>query len=101
MDEADRRRDSTLNSIFSIVIPTCRRSDLLARCLDRLAPGVQALPADQYEVIVTDDGEPTVERFLAEKYPWASWSSGPEAGTGSEPERRGSAGPRAVAGVYR
>ena len=43
-------------------------------------PGRQTLPADQYEVIVTDDGEPTVERFLTEKYPWVSWVPGPRRG---------------------
>lgn len=42
--------------LFSVVIPTCRRNDLLAKCLDRLAPGQQTLSPDQYEVIVTDDG---------------------------------------------
>ena len=66
--------------IISVVIPTCRRPDFLARCLDRLAPGSQTLPADQYEVIVTDDGDPTVERLLAEKYPWVSWGQGPRRG---------------------
>lgn len=66
--------------MISVVIPTCRRPDLLARCLDRLAPGVQSRPAGQYEVIVTDDGVPTVEAFLAEKYPWAKWVEGPRRG---------------------
>ncbi|MHB1559262.1 MAG: glycosyltransferase family 2 protein [Isosphaeraceae bacterium] len=66
--------------MISVVIPTCRRPDLLARCLDRLAPGVQSLPADRYEVIVSDDGEPSVERFLAEKYPWVTWCPGPRRG---------------------
>jgi GT2 family glycosyltransferase len=66
--------------MISVVIPTCRRPDLLARCLDRLAPGVQTLSADQFEVIVSDDGEPTVERFLAEKYPWVRWGPGPRRG---------------------
>ena len=41
---------------FSVVIPTCERNDLLARCLERLAPGAQRFSADRYEVIVTDDG---------------------------------------------
>ena len=42
--------------LISVVVPTCHRNDLLARCLEGLAPGAQTLPADQYEVIVTDDG---------------------------------------------
>jgi GT2 family glycosyltransferase len=69
-----------LTPLISVVIPTCRRPDLLARCLDRLAPGAQTLWSDQYEVIITDDGEPTVERFLAEKYPWVTWAPGPRRG---------------------
>jgi hypothetical protein len=47
--------------LITVVIPTCRRPDVLVQCLDRLAPGAQTLPADRYEVIVTDDGVPTVE----------------------------------------
>jgi GT2 family glycosyltransferase len=66
--------------MISVVIPTCRRPDLLARCLARLAPDVQTLPADQYEVIVTDDGDPTVEGFLAENFPSVRWTSGPRRG---------------------
>lgn len=38
----------------SVVIPTCLRPDLLARCLD--AVFAQTLPAAAYEVIVVDDG---------------------------------------------
>ena len=66
--------------MISVVIPTCGRPDLLARCLDRLAPDAQTLPADQYEVLVTDDGASTVEQFLAEKYPWVAWGAGPRRG---------------------
>lgn len=66
--------------LISVVIPTCRRPELLARCLDRLAPGAQTLPQNQYEVLVTDDGEPTVEKLIAERYPWATWGQGPRCG---------------------
>ncbi len=38
-----------------VVIPTCRRPDLVVQCLDRLAPGKQTVPADAYHVVVTDD----------------------------------------------
>ncbi|HEY2249863.1 MAG TPA: glycosyltransferase, partial [Planctomycetaceae bacterium] len=37
----------------SVVIPTCRRPEMLARCLEALAR--QTLPADRYEVIIVDD----------------------------------------------
>jgi GT2 family glycosyltransferase len=66
--------------MISVVIPTCGRPDLLARCLDRLVPGAQTLSADRYEVVVTDDGESTVQQFLAENYPWVSWGVGPRRG---------------------
>ena len=66
---------------ISVVIPTCHRNDLLAKCLDCLAPGVQTLPADRYEVIVTDDGsQSTAEQMMAEKYLWAKWVAGPRRG---------------------
>lgn len=64
---------------FSIVIPTYRRPDELAGCLDRLAPGVQDLSFERYEVLVTDDegsGSQT-ERRVTEEYPWARWIPGP------------------------
>lgn len=85
-----------MTPMISVVIPTCRRRDLLARCLDRLAPGAQTLPADQYEVIVTDDGEPTAERFLAEKYSWVIWGSGPRRG----PAANRNAGARRAQGEW-
>lgn len=63
---------------ISVVIPTCHRNDLLALCLERLAPGTQTLPADRYEVIVTDDGtRSTVESLVRERFPWAQWVAGP------------------------
>ena len=66
--------------LISVVVPTCGRPDLLARCLDRLAPGVQTLPADDYEVIVTDDARQSCEEWLRERYPWAIWNAGPRRG---------------------
>jgi GT2 family glycosyltransferase len=40
--------------LVSVVVPTCRRPELLRRCLARLL--AQTLPAARYEVIVVDDG---------------------------------------------
>ncbi len=66
---------------FSVVIPTYHRNDLLAKCLDRLAPNVQTLAADQYEVIVSDDGhESTAEDMIQQNYPWAKWVAGSRKG---------------------
>lgn len=67
--------------LFSVIIPTCHRNDTLALCLDRLAPGAQTLPFDQYEVIVTDDGSATTaEALIRDRYPWARWTQGPRRG---------------------
>ena len=67
--------------MFSVIIPTYHRNDLLAKCLDCLAPGAQSLSIDQYEVIVTDDGrETTAEQMILEHYPWVKWVAGPQKG---------------------
>jgi GT2 family glycosyltransferase len=66
---------------ISVVVPTCHRNDSLAACLLRLAPGTQSLPADQYEVIVTDDGsKSTAEEMVRAQFPWATWAPGPRRG---------------------
>lgn len=67
--------------LFSVVIPTCHRNDLLAKCLDRLAPGHQTLAQACYEVIVTDDGsDSTAEELIQNHYPWVKWVAGPRRG---------------------
>lgn len=67
--------------IFSVVIPTYHRNDSLAKCLDCLAPKVQTLSAEQYEVIVTDDGsETTAQNMIEEKYFWVKWVEGKHRG---------------------
>ena len=67
--------------MFSVIIPTCNRPDLLAECLGHLAPGRQTAEHRHYEVIVTDDGSvPTAETLLRERFPWARWTAGPRQG---------------------
>ena len=67
--------------LFSVVVPTCHRNDLLAQCLQCLAPGAQEIPSEDYEVIVTDDGvNSTAEEMIRESYPWARWHAGPRLG---------------------
>ena len=67
---------------FSVVIPTCRRNESLARCLDLLSHGAQTFPAGEYEVIVSDDGPPEGNaRSLVEgRYPDVRWVQGPRLG---------------------
>jgi glycosyltransferase involved in cell wall biosynthesis len=48
----------------SVVIPTYRRPDLLAKCLERLL--AQQFPADEFEIIVADDGPDASTRQLVE-----------------------------------
>ena len=74
---------------FSVVIPTYRRHDSLARCLNRLAADRQDLPSDQYEVIVADDGpDADTARLLVENtYPWARWVAGPRRGPAANRNR--------------
>jgi len=82
---------------ISVVIPTRDRNDLLARCLDRLAPGAQTMPHDRYEVIVTDDSMRSAARDLvAEQYPWARWVSGARRG----PAANRNTGVRAARGEW-
>ena len=67
--------------IISVIIPTYHRNELLRKCLDCLNPGVQTLPAEQYEVIVTDDGsKTTAEEMIRKDYPWVKWVVGPRQG---------------------
>lgn len=69
---------------FSVVIPTCHRNDLLAKCLDLVAPGVQTMSDDQYEVVVTDDGRhSSTTDLIALRYPWVRWTQGPANGIGA------------------
>jgi GT2 family glycosyltransferase len=83
--------------LFSVVIPTRDRNETLALCLDRLAPGAQTLPHDQYEVIVADDGSRSSAReLLMERYPWARWVEGPRRG----PAANRNAGARIARGEW-
>ncbi len=67
--------------MISVVIPTRHRNASLADCLRRLAPGAQTLPAERYEVIVTDDGsDATAEAMVRDQFPWARWMAGPRRG---------------------
>lgn len=71
--------------LFSVVIPTYKRQQALGECLNCLAhyfdPGVQELLGRGIEVIVTDDGhDDSIKKFLARRYPWCSYTQGPQRG---------------------
>jgi len=66
---------------FSVVVPACARPQQLAHCLARLAPGAQTYPAENYEVIVTDDSpDMSVRDLVKNNFPWAQWTAGPRRG---------------------
>lgn len=66
---------------FSVIIPTCNRNDLLARCLARLQPDVQTLKEVDYEIIVTDDSAGDgAATLIAEQFPFVQWVVGPRRG---------------------
>jgi len=59
--------------IITVVIPTCERSDLIARCLENIKG------AD--EVIVTDDSESDRTRqMVGDRFPAVKWVRGPRRG---------------------
>lgn len=67
--------------IFSIIIPTCNRNELLGKCLDQLHASVQNFSADQYEVIVSDDSKSNgAKDFIDKHYSWVKWVEGPKRG---------------------
>jgi hypothetical protein len=51
---------------IAVVIATCRRPDLLHRCLEALC--LQTLPASDFEVIVVDDGHTADTRAVVERF---------------------------------
>ncbi len=56
-----------------MIIPTCQRPDLLARCLN-------LLPRDA-NVIVTDDSrDDATQQMVARDFPWVRWQAGPRRG---------------------
>lgn len=77
-----------VEGVISVIIPTCHRNDLLARCLAALSPAQQTLPAADYEVIVSDDGiDPDARQLVQKEYPWAKWVAGPRRGPASNRNR--------------
>lgn len=70
--------------LFSIIIPSCNRPDLLRRCLNALHPEVQGIDHLLYEVIVTDDSEnERTHKMLQEYFNWVKWVKGPKNGIGA------------------
>lgn len=70
-----------MSILFSIIIPTYKRNDLLSLCLDCLSPNVQNISQNIYEIIVTDDAQDLgTKKLISEKYPWVKYTHGPRKG---------------------
>jgi GT2 family glycosyltransferase len=81
MNTADAGNSGALQApYFSVCIITYRRPDLLAKCLERIAPGRQTLDAANYEVVVSDDCPEGSARQVVANGGFARWVKGPEQG---------------------
>jgi GT2 family glycosyltransferase len=66
---------------FSVIIPTFKRRESLSQCLNHLAPKLQTLSSDLYEVIVTDDALADAPGdTLTAQYPWVRHLAAPQKG---------------------
>ncbi|MEM1326489.1 MAG: glycosyltransferase [Bacteroidota bacterium] len=66
--------------MFSVLIPTYHRNDLLRACLEHIVSASQNFEGD-YEIIVSDDGKATTAQLLiATDFPEVQWAQGPQAG---------------------
>lgn len=67
--------------MFSVIIPTCNRANLLIKCLNLLSPVVQSLNFSDYEIIVTDDStnDLTLE-LIAQQFDYVTVVNGPRMG---------------------
>ena len=69
---------------LSVIIPTFKRHETLIICLKHLAPKVQNVSSDLFEVIVTDDApDSNLRESLDEDYSWVRLVSGPRRGPAS------------------
>ena len=67
--------------MFSVIIPTYNRNDLLCKCLECLTPFFQEFDENNYEVIVTDDSrQHSAKPFVQANFNWVKWIAGPQRG---------------------
>ena len=70
--------------LLSVIIPTYKRNETLGTCLKQLAPAIQGLSQDEYEVVVTNDAplEPSTDTPSAD-FPKVHYNQGPQKGPAS------------------
>ena len=74
---------------FTVVIPTCRRPEMLARCL-------RALPGDAHIVVSDDSADDTTRLLVEREFPCVHWVRGPRRG----PAANRNHGARAASGEW-
>jgi len=81
IDKNARTRRMITTPYLSVIIPTYRRNESLAHCLDCLKHGKWEADYDNYEVIVTDDDPAHGAKVMVEtSYSWVRWVAGPHRG---------------------
>lgn len=69
---------------FSVIVSTRHSNADLAECLKCLAPRMQTLSRELYEVIVVDDGRKTTSYITVhDHFRWTIWTPGPRHGPGA------------------
>ena len=77
----DTFNQNSFPMLFSVIIPTCNRNELLSNCLDLLEKNVQTIDPSSYEVIVSDDSKDnSAKGIIGEKYTFVQWIDGPKKG---------------------
>lgn len=64
---------------FSVIVPTCRRQEYLARCLRSLELAATKVPDKKVEIIVTDDGGDD-SAVIVNEFVNCNWTRGPGRG---------------------
>ncbi len=83
--------------VLSVIIPTYKRRETLVPCLERLAPEIQNLSLDLYEIVVTDDGlADDPDHSLSNDFPWIVHNRGPKKG----PAANRNSGAKAASGEW-
>ena len=70
--------------LLSVIIPTYKRNETLGTCLKQLAPAIQGLSQDNYEIIVTNDAPlETTTDVPGPDFPKVHYNQGPQKGPAS------------------
>jgi glycosyltransferase involved in cell wall biosynthesis len=61
-----RDHDGAMSTLVSVVVPTCKRPQMLERCLHALV--AQRLPVESFEIVVADDGPDEATRLTVREW---------------------------------